>query len=86
MKHFWVVAACAALAACGNGAADSVGALRGGRNAEPERRDSVDLAQATLLAESMAVMEFVGELNNELARAGRRAARRRAWPAPAPCP
>jgi hypothetical protein len=31
----------------------------------------VDVAHEMLLAESMAVMEFVGELNNELARAGR---------------
>jgi len=47
---------------------DSAGALD---NAPIGARDSVDAAQAMLLTESMAVMEFVGELNNELARAGR---------------
>ncbi|MFN2567382.1 MAG: hypothetical protein ABR499_20485 [Gemmatimonadaceae bacterium] len=70
MKRVWVVAAIAGAAACSDGAAESVVAGRGTRNA-PAPRDSVDVAQATLLAESMAVMEFVGELNNELARAGR---------------
>jgi predicted nucleic acid-binding Zn-ribbon protein len=69
MKRVWAVAVCAAAAAaCGDRAAEA--ALREGRAAAPHR-DSVDAAQATLLAESMAVMEFVGELNNELARAGR---------------
>jgi hypothetical protein len=62
MKRMWLVlAACAAAGACGDHVAESIAAPR----------DSVDAAQATLLAESMAVMEFVGELNNELARAGR---------------
>jgi hypothetical protein len=70
MKRLWLVAACAAAAAaCGDSAADAL-ARRGGNTSAPQR-DSVDAAQAALLAESMAVMEFVGELNNELARAGR---------------
>ncbi len=70
MKRFWVAAVCtAAAAACGDGTAGAL-ALRAGQTAAAQR-DSVDAAQETLLAESMAVMEFVGELNNELARAGR---------------
>jgi hypothetical protein len=70
MKRVWVLAVCAvAAAACGD-AVDFVPADRGGRLAAAPR-DSVDVAQEMLLAESMAVMEFVGELNNELARAGR---------------
>jgi hypothetical protein len=69
MKRIRVVAACVvAAASCGDGTMDA--ALRKGPTTVPSR-DSVDVAQATLLAESMAVMEFVGELNNELARAGR---------------
>ena len=68
MKRVWLLAVCAA-AACGESTADA-STLHGGAAAAPAR-DSVDAAQATLLAESMAVMEFVGELNNELARAGR---------------
>jgi hypothetical protein len=69
MKRVWLVAVCAAAAACGDSAADAM-TLRGG-NASAPHRDSIDVAQETLLTESMAVMEFVGELNNELARAGR---------------
>jgi hypothetical protein len=70
MKRIWVVAVCAvAAAACGDSAAGAP-ARRGEHSAAPPR-DSVDAAQASLLAESMAVMEFVGELNSELARAGR---------------
>jgi hypothetical protein len=70
MKRVLLVAVCAAAAsACGDRTADA-STLPGGTAAAPAR-DSVDVAQATLLAESMAVMEFVGELNNELARAGR---------------
>src|SRR5918999_6203731 len=65
MKRVWVVILCA-VAACGDRTADAR-AVRGGDIA----RDSIDAAQAALLTESMAVMEFVGELNNELARAGR---------------
>jgi hypothetical protein len=69
MKRLWVVAICAAVAAaCGDRAADARTLRERGSLAS---RDSIDAAQATLLAESMAVMEFVGELNNELARAGR---------------
>jgi hypothetical protein len=68
MKRVWLVVICAAAAACGDRAADAM-TLRGGNASTP--RDSVDAAQEMLLAESMAVMEFVGELNNELARAGR---------------
>jgi hypothetical protein len=68
MKRVWLVVVCAAAAACGDRAADAM-TLRGGNASAP--RDSVDAAQEMLLAESMAVMEFVGELNNELARAGR---------------
>jgi hypothetical protein len=68
MKRVWLVVVCAAAAACGDRAADAM-TLRGGNASTP--RDSVDAAQEMLLAESMAVMEFVGELNNELARAGR---------------
>jgi hypothetical protein len=70
MKRIWVVAVCAvAAAACGDSAAGAP-TRRGEQSAAPSR-DSVDAAQASLLAESMAVMEFVGELNSELARAGR---------------
>jgi hypothetical protein len=69
MKKLWLVAVCATLAACDR-AGDSLAALRRTQAATPAR-DSADAAQAMLLAESMAVMEFVGELNNELARAGR---------------
>jgi hypothetical protein len=68
MKRVWLVVACTAVAACGDGAAKSV-AAGGSVNGPP--RDSVEAAQEMLLTESMAVMEFVGELNNELARAGR---------------
>jgi hypothetical protein len=66
-RVFLVAAACGAAAACADGAA---AALRGADKATPPR-DSVTAAQDMLLAESMAVMQFVGELNNELARAGR---------------
>jgi hypothetical protein len=70
MRRVWVVAVCAAAAAaCGDGAAETL-TLRGRETVAP-LRDSVDAAHEALLAESMAVMEFVGELNNELARAGR---------------
>src|SRR5688500_4597492 len=70
MKRVWIVAGCAAAAAACEDRGDEVLALRGAeRSMAP--RDSVDAAHETLLAESMAVMEFVGELNNELARAGR---------------
>jgi hypothetical protein len=69
MKKLWLVAVGAALAAC-DGTGDSLAALRR-TPAATAARDSADAAQAMLLAESMAVMEFVGELNNELARAGR---------------
>src|SRR3712207_4985064 len=69
MKRVWLVATCATVVAC-DGTGDSVAALRRPRMGTPAR-DSADAAQAMLLAESMAVMEFVGELNNELARAGR---------------
>jgi hypothetical protein len=69
IKRFWIVVLCAAAAACGDRAADAM-MVAGGTTATPPR-DSVDAAQEALLAESMAVMEFVGELNNELARAGR---------------
>jgi hypothetical protein len=68
MKRIWMVAVLAATAACGDKAGDVL--VRTG-SAEPVPRDSVEAAQAMLLAESMAVMEFVGQLNNELARAGR---------------
>ena len=68
MKRALLVAICAAAAACGDGAADAM-TLRGGKTFP--QPDSAVVAQETLLAESMAVMEFVGELNNELARAGR---------------
>lgn len=68
MKRVWIVLTCATVAACGDGAAESI-ATRGGINVSP--RDSIEAAQEMLLTESMAVMEFVGELNNELARAGR---------------
>jgi hypothetical protein len=67
MKRVWLIAVCAASAACGGSAVDAM--TLGG--AKAPTRDSMDVAQETLLAESMAVMEFVGELNNELARAGR---------------
>jgi hypothetical protein len=70
MKQVWVVAACAAIAACGDRVGESAGVLDDARQAGAVR-DSTDAAQEMLLAESMAVMEFVGELNNELARAGR---------------
>src|SRR5918992_5909893 len=70
MRRVWVLAAgAAAAAACGDGATDTL--AFGGSHRSVPQRDSVEAAQATLLAESMAVMEFVGELNNELARAGR---------------
>ena len=69
MKRVWLIAACAAAAACGDSAVEAM--TVGGRTTSAQPRDSVDAAQETLLAESMAVMEFVGELNNELARAGR---------------
>jgi hypothetical protein len=69
MKRAWILVVCAAAAACGDRAADAM--MLGGGNTSAPPRDSVDAAQETLLAESMAVMEFVGELNNELARAGR---------------
>jgi hypothetical protein len=69
MKRILLVAVCAAAAACGDGGADAM-TLRGGTAVAPQP-DSVDAAQEALLAESMAVMQFVGELNNELARAGR---------------
>ena len=69
MKRVWILAVCAAAAACGDKPADAM--MVGGSNTSTPRRDSVDAAQEMLLAESMAVMEFVGELNNELARAGR---------------
>jgi len=69
MKRVWILAACAAAAAaCGDGRTE---ALAFGGSDRASRRDSVEAAQEMLLAESMAVMEFVGELNNELARAGR---------------
>lgn len=68
MKRIWMVAVLAATAACGDKGGDIL--VRTG-SAEPVPRDSVEAAQAMLLAESMAVMEFVGQLNNELARAGR---------------
>jgi hypothetical protein len=69
MTRIWIVAVCAAVAACGDSRAESL--ADGVSGAAAARRDSIDAAQDTLLAESMAVMEFVGELNNELARAGR---------------
>src|ERR671914_3015832 len=69
MKRVWLVAACATVVAC-DGTSDSLAALWRTGTTTPAR-DSADAAQAMLLAESMAVMEFVGELNNELARAGR---------------
>jgi hypothetical protein len=69
MTRIWIVALCAAAAACGDGKTDAL--AHGATLPTADRRDSVDVAQGTLLAESMAVMEFVGELNNELARAGR---------------
>jgi hypothetical protein len=70
MKRVWILAACvAAAAACGDGASDTL-AFGASRRPVPQR-DSVEAAQEMLLVESMAVMEFVGELNNELARAGR---------------
>jgi hypothetical protein len=68
MKRIWMVAVLAATAACGDKGGDVL--VRTG-SAEPVSRDSVEAAQALLLTESMAVMEFVGQLNNELARAGR---------------
>ena len=68
MKRIWMVAVLAATAACGDKGGEVL--LRTG-SAEPVPRDSVEAAQAMLLSESMAVMEFVGQLNNELARAGR---------------
>jgi hypothetical protein len=69
MKRILIVALCSAAgAACGDrGDALAHGASVPGTG----HRDSINLAQESLLAESMAVMEFVGELNNELARAGR---------------
>lgn len=70
MKRVWIVAVCAAAAAACEDRADEALALRGAERSRAPR-DSVDAAHETLLAESMAVMEFVGELNNELARAGR---------------
>jgi hypothetical protein len=70
MKQVWLLAATAAVAACGGRTTESAGALDRAQQAG-SLRDSTDAAQAALLAESMAVMEFVGELNNELARAGR---------------
>lgn len=69
MKRIWLVAVFAATAACGDKAGDVL--VRTGSAAPAPSADSVEAAQATLLAESMAVMEFVGQLNNELARAGR---------------
>jgi len=69
MRQVWLMAVCAAATAC-DGSGDAVAVL-GRTRAAPSARDSADAAQAMLLAESMAVMEFVGELNNELARAGR---------------
>jgi hypothetical protein len=66
MRRVPVVVACAAALACSDGSAKSVDA---GRLGAP--RDSMEAAHEMLLAESMAVMEFVGELNNELARSGR---------------
>lgn len=69
MKRVWILVVCAAAAACGDKAADAM--MVGGGSTSTPRRDSVDAAQEMLLAESMAVMEFVGELNTELARAGR---------------
>src|SRR5918992_1220415 len=68
MKRIWMMAVLAATAACGDRGGDVL--VRTG-SAEPVPRDSVEAAQAMLLAESMAVMDFVGQLNNELARAGR---------------
>ena len=69
MKRTWILVVCAAtIGACG----DSGAAVAHGASApSAAHRDSVEVAQEALLAESMAVMEFVGELNNELARAGR---------------
>jgi hypothetical protein len=69
MKRFMIVAVCAAAAACGDRDANVI--VRAGSTEPTTRRDSIESAQDNLLAESMAVMEFVGELNNELARAGR---------------
>ena len=69
MKRIWMVAVLAAAAACGDKAGDVL--VRTGSVEPAPSRDSVEAAQATLLTESMAVMEFVGQLNNELARAGR---------------
>ncbi len=69
MKRFMIVAVFAAAAACGDSDANVL--VRAGSSESAAERDSVETAQANLLAESMAVMEFVGELNNELARAGR---------------
>jgi hypothetical protein len=70
MKRVWVVVACAVATIGCDDAVGFVPADRAGRLAAAPR-DSVDVAHEMLLAESMAVMEFVGELNNELARAGR---------------
>jgi cell division protein FtsB len=71
MKRVWFVAAgVLAVAACGDRARDSVRAFQGGQ-VMLATADSVATAEELLVAESMAVMEFVGELNNELARAGR---------------
>lgn len=69
MKRLWMLALFAAGAACRDSGADVI--ERSGSVERSATRDSVEAAQATLLAESMAVTEFVGELNNELARAGR---------------
>lgn len=68
MKRMLAAAVCGLLTACGNGSASS---FADGGFGTQSRRDSVNAAHDGLLAESMAVMEFVGELNNELARAGR---------------
>lgn len=69
MKRIWVAAVLAGTVACGDKAGDVL--VRTGSAKPVASRDSVEAAHATLLAESMAVMEFVGQLNNELARAGR---------------
>ena len=68
MKRLWMIGGVAAVAACADGGAESVATLGRGL---ATARDSAAAAQALLLTESMAVMEFVGELNSELARAGR---------------
>ena len=70
MKRACMLGLLTATVACGDGRADSVATLGRAPEASP-RGDSVQAAQEMLLAESMAVMEFVGELNSELARAGR---------------